>query len=124
MSTNHEPSADLMKALLSPEKFADWERQEETRREFWRTLRGPAQRPLGSNADEWNLFLSENREATAYLAVQVAEAIEEAETRGHPHFHYDEDHCPGHVASRLDRKVCGLCGIHIDSLRPPDDDSH
>ncbi len=26
--------------------------------------------------------------------------------------------CPGHVASASDPKVCGYCGIHIDSLRP------
>lgn len=29
--------------------------------------------------------------------------------------------CPGHVASRRDTKVCRLCGIHIDDLRPDDD---
>lgn len=26
--------------------------------------------------------------------------------------------CPGHVASEQDSKVCGRCGVHIDSLRP------
>ncbi|MGY3588062.1 hypothetical protein [Bradyrhizobium sp. USDA 4350] len=31
----------------------------------------------------------------------------------------DEDDCPGHVASDADPKVCGRCGVHIDSLRPP-----
>jgi len=31
-----------------------------------------------------------------------------------------EDDCPGHVASAADPKVCGLCGVHIDSLRPPE----
>jgi hypothetical protein len=34
-----------------------------------------------------------------------------------------EDDCPGHVASALDPKVCGRCGVHIDSLRPDEDDS-
>jgi len=29
----------------------------------------------------------------------------------------DEQNCPGHVASRFDPKICGHCGIHIDSLR-------
>lgn len=33
-----------------------------------------------------------------------------------------EEACPGHVASRGDPKVCGRCGTHIDSLRPPDED--
>lgn len=29
----------------------------------------------------------------------------------------EEDACPGHVASELHSKICGRCGIHIDSLR-------
>lgn len=29
-----------------------------------------------------------------------------------------EEDCPGHVASRLDPKICGRCGVHIDSMRP------
>lgn len=33
-----------------------------------------------------------------------------------------EEDCPGHVASTADPKVCGRCGIHIDSLRPSDDE--
>lgn len=37
-------------------------------------------------------------------------------------FLVDEDACPGHVASARDPKVCGRCGVHIDSFRPPDDD--
>lgn len=32
-----------------------------------------------------------------------------------------EENCPGHVASENDPKVCGLCGVHIDSLRPPEE---
>lgn len=32
----------------------------------------------------------------------------------------DEDNCPGHVAHRFNRKLCGRCGVHIDSLRPLD----
>ncbi len=32
----------------------------------------------------------------------------------------DENNCPGHVASALDRKVCAHCGTHIDELRPDD----
>lgn len=73
---------ELMKALLSPEQFAEWERRQAASREFWRTLKGPAQRPLGSNADEWHLFLDEYKDALGFLAVQIAEAIDEAEYRG------------------------------------------
>lgn len=32
------------------------------------------------------------------------------------------DDCPGHVAAAHDTKICGRCGIHIDELRPDDDD--
>lgn len=39
-------------------------------------------RPLGSNADEWNLFLLEHlgpmNNGSSYVAVQIAEAIDEA----------------------------------------------
>lgn len=30
---------------------------------------------------------------------------------------YTEETCPGHVAAAHDGKICGNCGIHIDSLR-------
>lgn len=36
----------------------------------------PIERPKGSNADEWQLFLVEHRDAPSFLAVQIAEAIE------------------------------------------------
>ena len=108
---------ELMKTLMPAEQFAAWQRQQEASKEFWRTLNGPAQRPLGANADEWNLFVSENQNETAFLAVQIATAIEEAEARGSRYFHYDEEQCPGHVASRFDRKICGLCGAHIEARR-------
>lgn len=37
------------------------------------------------------------------------------------HYRYPEDECPGHVASdHHDPKICALCGVHIDSLRPPE----
>jgi len=35
---------------------------------------------------------------------------------------FSEEGCPGHVASEHDGKVCGNCGVHIDSLRPPEDE--
>jgi hypothetical protein len=35
---------------------------------------------------------------------------------------FGDENCPGHVASESDPKICGRCGIHIDALRPPDDD--
>ena len=42
----------------------------------------PDRRPGGSNADEWAMFLDDHRNADGFLAVQIAEAIEEAERRG------------------------------------------
>jgi len=34
----------------------------------------------------------------------------------------DENWCPGHIASDNDPKVCKWCGVHIDELRPPEED--
>lgn len=36
---------------------------------------------------------------------------------------FDEQSCPGHIASERDPKICGRCGTHIDSLRPDEGDS-
>lgn len=41
----------------------------------------PMNRPCGSNADEWCLFLTEHINAPEFLAVQIAEAIEAAARR-------------------------------------------
>jgi len=40
-----------------------------------------------------------------------------------PQYAHTEETCPGHVASADDSKVCGRCGVHVDSLRPLEDDS-
>lgn len=37
--------------------------------------------------------------------------------------HVTEELCPGHVASADDPKVCAHCGVHIDSLRPSEDEA-
>lgn len=34
---------------------------------------------------------------------------------------FTEEDCPGHIASAGNPKICGRCGIHIDSLRPMTD---
>jgi hypothetical protein len=36
-------------------------------------------RPIGSNADEWQLFLSEHKDDLPFVAVQIVEAIEALE---------------------------------------------
>lgn len=50
-------------------------------RKAWRGGKRPSEasppRPAGSNADEWALFLSEHRDATEFVAVQIAEAIDD-----------------------------------------------
>ncbi len=38
-------------------------------------------RPEGSNADEWHMYLSENKDALGMIAVGIAEVIEAAEAR-------------------------------------------
>lgn len=80
--SGHVIEPELMRALMSSEQYTEWKKQYDARAEFWRTLKGPALRPLGSNADEWHLFLTENTDALAFLAVQIAEAIEDGERRG------------------------------------------
>lgn len=46
----------------------------------------PIVRPEGSNADEWNVFLEEyTGHGNSFIAVQIAEAIEDAERRGSSH---------------------------------------
>jgi hypothetical protein len=35
---------------------------------------------------------------------------------------FTEETCPDHVASESNPKICGRCGVHIDSFRPDDDD--
>jgi hypothetical protein len=59
--------------------------------EFMKQMFAPQRtgRPTGSNADEWHLFLSEylDNRATSpsgltFMAVQIAEAIDDAERRG------------------------------------------
>lgn len=51
------------------------------------------------------------RQALAALAELSADAPAQI-------YLFREEDCPGHVASDHDRKVCGRCGVHIDSLRP------
>lgn len=36
---------------------------------------------------------------------------------------FNEESCPGHIASDGNHKICGLCGIHVDSLRPDEGDA-
>lgn len=33
---------------------------------------------------------------------------------------HSTDTCPSHVATPGNAKICGLCGLHIDELRPSD----
>lgn len=35
---------------------------------------------------------------------------------------WSEENCPGHVAWSVNPKICANCGVHIDSLRPPEDE--
>ena len=60
----------------------------------------------------WNY---EQRMATDFEGSQVAlyETVAEGPLA--------EEDCTGHIASAHDSKICGICGVHIDSLRPPED---
>jgi hypothetical protein len=54
--------------------------------------------------------------ASGPACITEAEAVARWNVRGGRG--YTEDICPGHVASEDDPKICGLCGVHVDSLRP------
>jgi hypothetical protein len=35
---------------------------------------------------------------------------------------FDEQSCPGHVSVPENPKVCRRCGVHVDSMRPEDEE--
>lgn len=37
-------------------------------------------------------------------------------------YQYSENTCPGHVGTKDDNQRCRHCGIHIDELRPPEEE--
>lgn len=70
--------------------------------------------------DEW--FFDFDRGGWVQLGSEWAEqGISQGEEREPVNYIYAEEDCPGHVASEHDPKVCGRCGVHIDSLRPDDE---
>lgn len=62
-----------------------------------------ARRPKGSNADEWHLFLAENRDALPYVAVQIAEAIDEAAAEVGA-LRHERDLARAELARQIDRR--------------------
>lgn len=68
-------------------------------------------------AGRWTEEIPDARAVLAEAGVEVLIVDEIASPAPPLYFHYDEGVCPGHVASRFDPKVCGLCGVHVDSLR-------
>lgn len=56
--------------------------------------------------------------ASKMLASNLVEGLPAAAS-----FPYQEEQCPGHIAWERDPKICGYCGVHIDSLRPEDSDA-
>lgn len=71
--------------------------------------------PNGSSGTE-EIVLSEANWRSLTWSV-FAETNDREREAGRPAFDLEEA-CPSHVASVADPKVCGRCGIHIDSLRP------
>lgn len=60
--------------------------------------------------------------AARVVAKQLVEVARKASSaRGEIIAPDPETACPGHVASSDNPKVCGRCGVHIDSLRPPEE---
>lgn len=68
----------------------------------------------------WKLSESATPPADAMRCTQCGWIVD---TKSKPEFNcfpFTENDCPGHVAKHDDPKVCGKCGVHIDSLRPPE----
>lgn len=69
-----------MEALMTPEQREMFRQRKAQTSAFIRALDAfPV--PTGSNADEWHVYLSENKDALPMVAVQIAEAIEAASAR-------------------------------------------
>ena len=68
---------------------------------------------------EW--FLDFDRGGWVQVAVSEPAEAREGEQAREGAQHIEEQDCPGHVASQSDPKICGICGVHIDSLRSDED---
>lgn len=89
--------------LTGPELTAEIERLEAER------LEAPARADVREKLSEEIDHLRAERNARRLLA---------AAGNGLGEYEHSEETCPGHVASAGSSKVCGRCGVHIDSLRP------
>lgn len=82
----------------------------------------PPPRPIGTDADQWQLFLAEHRAALPFLAVQIAEALEFAERRGFERG--VKDYAPASLCPICDRPVTdNNCNIATGCGCPPHKDS-
>lgn len=66
---------------------------------------------------EWWKPKGRRRDLIRAAALIVAE-IERLDRAASP-----EEHCPDHIASESDPKVCGRCGVHVDSFRLDEGDT-
>jgi hypothetical protein len=64
----------------------------------------------GSKVNGIIVALAAQGDEDVLLCDAVREAIGE--------YRFDEDACPGHVASARDPRVCGRCGASVESMRP------
>jgi hypothetical protein len=68
-------------------------------------------RPAGGNADDWQLWLEQNAESgLEYKAVQIAEAIDEAQARGAE----QSDMFLAKLAFDIVKECRDLCDVHDD----------
>lgn len=66
-----------------------------------------------------NILLSENARSFAGSKEQsTSSAVRYFGVNARVIYPFNEEACPGHVASFDDPKVCKNCGTHVDSMRP------
>jgi hypothetical protein len=87
------------------------------------SIRADAKEVRGAGVSWLSITTDIDDEITFFMpyetALEYANAINSCNDR---EIKFTEGNCPGHVGSDNDPKICALCGVHIDSLRPEDTD--
>lgn len=109
--------AEAQIAMAEAQAFADFVRGRSTQM-------GLRFQALFSSITRSRELIAAERARFAQLLDAEADPYRDWNMRGEgPGSEYDEQSCPGHVASERDPKICGRCGTHIDSLRPAEQEA-
>lgn len=59
--------------------------------------------------------------ASVNASIATRSKVSRVDPQGKP-YPFSDENCPGHASASTNRKVCIFCGIHVDELRPPEED--